>query len=257
VEKETILYHLNQVPLRYFSHTDEEEVSLHVKMVDTFSKLGSPKDRPVVNWRNDLRRGLTIVDLVVKDQSGLFEKVSGAFAVAGLNILGARAITRSDHLAIDAFYVENDDGGIVENEETRQLFEQALGEFLSGHSAPDDKIKARRKKKETSNIFTNKDKFGAKIPPQVDVYRDISLGRTIVEVRAADRVGLLHLISRHISDAGFSIIFARIATEQGVATDVFNIEYQGDGTVPSPASFLELREQIGKALHAGKYYHEV
>jgi [protein-PII] uridylyltransferase len=257
VDKETILHHLNQVPLRYFSHTDEEEVSLHVKMVDTFSKLGSPNDRPVVNWRNDLRRGLTIVDLAVKDQSGLFEKVSGAFAVAGLNILGARAITRSDHLAIDAFYVENEDGGIVENEETRQLFEQMLGEFLGGHSVPDDKIKARRKRKETSNIFTNKDKFGAKIPPQVDVYRDISLGRTIVEVRAADRIGLLHLISKHISEAGFSIIFARIATEQGVATDVFNIEYQGDNGVPSPSSFLELREQIGTALHAGKFYHEV
>ena len=69
------------------------------------------------------------------------------------------------------------------------------------------------------------------------MYRDISLGRTIVEVRAADRIGLLHLISKYIAKAGFSILFARIATEQGIATDVFNIEPLDKSTVPSPRTF--------------------
>ena len=45
-----------------------------------------------------------------------------------------------------------------------------------------------------------------------------------MEVRAADQIGLLHLISKTISRCGFSIQFARVATEQGIATDIFNIE---------------------------------
>ena len=83
------------------------------------------------------------------------------------------------------------------------------------------------------------------------------LARTIVEVRAADRVGLLHVISQTISKCGFSIKFARIATEQGIATDVFNIEPDNEKQSFTPTKFLDLREQLSTALNKGKYYHEV
>ncbi len=257
ITKESILEHLEKVPLRYFSHTGREEVALHIDMVEKFSNKGRPNNQPVVSWRNDLRRAMTVVDVVITDQPGLFEKITGALAVTGLNILGARAITRKDHLAIDVFYVEGENGGIVEDSTIRSFFEDTLESFLSGKDCPTEQISAHRKKKEKSKTFSTSDKFGATIPPQVDVYRDISLGRTIVEVRAADRVGLLHLIAKLIADSGFSILFARIATEQGIATDVFNIEPLDKDTVPSPSTFLDLREKLGKALHEGKYYHEV
>ena len=237
VSKESILEHLDQVPVRYFSHTGREEVALHISMVDQYAKKGRKPELPVVSWRNDLRRTLTVVDVVITDQPGLFEKITGALAVAGLNILGSRAVTRKDQLAIDVFYVEGESGGIVEDPAIRSFFESTLESFLSGKDCPDEKISAHRKKKEKSKTFSTTDKFGATIPPEVDVYRDISLGRTIVEVRAADRIGLLHLLSKHIADAGFSILFARIATEQGIATDVFNIEPIEKGTVPSPSTF--------------------
>ena len=257
VSKEIILQHLELVPERYFSHTGREEVGLHIDMTSKYVQKSRPLEKPVVSWRNDLRRTLTIVDVVVTDQPGLFEKISGALAITGLNILGARAITREDNLAIDVFYVEGENGGIVEDAKVRQSFEASLESFLAGKDCPVEQIAAHRKKAERAKTFTNLDKFGAKIPPQVDVYRDISLGRTIVEVRAADRVGLLHLIAKHIANAGFSIHFARIATEQSVATDVFNIEPFEKGITTSPRTFLDLRESLGQALHEGKYYHEV
>lgn len=257
VSREAILQHLDQVPVRYFSHTGREEVALHINLIEKYRNKGRPTDQAVVSWRNDLRRTMTVVDVVITDQSGLFEKITGALAVTGLNILGARAITRQDELAIDVFYVEGENGGIVEDSTIRSFFEDTLESFLTGKDCPTEQISAHRKKKEKSKTFSTSDKFGATIPPQVDVYRDISLGRTIVEVRAADRIGLLHLISRHIADAGFSILFARIATEQGIATDVFNIEPLDKSSVPSPRTFLDLREKLAKALHEGKYYHEV
>ena len=257
VSKETILQHLELVPERYFSHTGREEVGLHIEMASKYDQQSRPLEKPMVSWRNDLRRTLTVVDVVVTDQSGLFEKITGALAITGLNILGSRAITREDDLAIDVFYVERENGGIVEDVSIRQSFETSLESFLAGKDCPIEQIAAHRKKAEKAKTFSTSDKFGAKIPPQVDVYRDISLGRTIVEVRAADRVGLLHLIAKHIADAGFSIHFARIATEQSVATDVFNIEPLEKGTIPPPRTFLDLRESLGQALHEGKYYHEV
>jgi [protein-PII] uridylyltransferase len=257
VPKESILEHLDQVPVRYFSHTGREEVALHIDMVQRYVDKNRSRNEPVVSWRNDLRRTLTVIDVVVTDQTGLFEKITGALAVTGLNILGARAITRKDQLAIDVFYVEGENGGIVEDSTIRSFFEDTLESFLKGKDCPIEQISAHRKKKEKPKTFSTTDKFGATIPPQVDVYRDISLGRTIVEVRAADRIGLLHLISKHIADSGFSILFARIATEQGIATDVFNIEPLDKTIFPSPSTFLDLREKLGKALLEGKYYHEV
>ena len=78
-----------------------------------------------------------------------------------------------------------------------------------------------------------------------------------MEVGASDQIGLLHLISKTISRCGFSIQFARVATEQGIATDIFNIERAADNENPSPSQFLELREQLSEKLNTGKYYLEV
>ncbi len=257
VPKEEILNHLELVPIRYFSHSGKEEVALHVEMVHRLISNGSHSIHPVINWRNDVRRSFTIVDIVTKDRSGLFEKITGAFSIAGLNILGSRAITRKDGLAIDVFYVEGEKGGIVDDDKVKDLCETSIQSFLSGDSSPDSLIYERRKKSDKSRLFSNDDKLGEKIPSRVDVYRDVALNRTIVEVRASDEVGLLHLIAKTISKCGFSILFARIATEQGIATDVFNIEPKDGIEEFSPSHFIELREELSTALHKGKFYHEV
>ena len=257
VPKEEILNHLELVPIRYFSHSGKEEVTLHVEMVYRLFSNGSQSIHPVINWRNDVRRSLTIVDIVTKDRSGLFEKITGAFSIAGLNILGSRAITRKDGLAIDVFYVEGEKGGIVDDDKVKDLCETSIQSFLSGESSPDSLIYERRKKSDRSRLFSNDDKLGEKIPSRVDVYRDVALNRTIVEVRASDEIGLLHLIAKTISKCGFSILFARIATEQGIATDVFNIEPKDGIEEFSPSRFIDLREELSNALHKGKFYHEV
>ena len=118
-------------------------------------------------------------------------------------------------------------------------------------------ISEKRRKTDRSRLFSNEDKLGEKISSRVDVYRDVSLNRTIVEVRASDEIGLLHLIAKTISNCGFSILFARVATEQGIATDVFNIEAKDGSEEFTPSRFLVLREELSSALHEGKFYHEV
>ena len=257
VSKDELIEHLEKVPERYFSHTSKEEVALHVDMIHRFNAKGNDSSEPILSWRNDLRRTLTIVDIVTEDRPALFEKIAGGFSVAGLNILGARAVTRADGIAIDVFYVEEQKGGIVSNSKTRQLCESSIHSFLENENSAEKLIKEKRKKSDKSRLFSNEERLGEKIPPQVDVYHDVALGRIIVEVRAADQVGLLHLISKTISKCGFSIQFARVATEQGIATDIFNIERASENKNSSPAQFLELREELSKSLNAEKYYVEV
>ena len=226
-------------------------------MVQQFSKQNNTKKSVVINWRNDVRRTLTVIDIVTPDQLGLFEKITGAITISGLNILGARAVTRTDGLAIDVFYVENEKSGFVDDEETKTNCEASIKSFLSGDNTPDNKIAELRKKTDGNRLFSNREKLGERIPSQVDVYRDLNLGRTIVEVKAPDQVGLLHLLTKTISSCGFNIEFARIATEQGIATDIFNISPIEKNSKVAPEKFLELREKISNALHDAKFYHEV
>ena len=257
VPKENLIEHLEQVPERYFSHTGKEEVTLHVGMIHQFRGNGNKSTKPIISWRNDMRRTLTIVDIVTNDKPALFEKIAGGFSVAGLNILGARAVTRKDGIAIDVFYVEEEKGGIVNDTKTRKLCESSIHAFLENETSPDKQIKEKRKKTDRNRLFSNEDRLGERIPPRVDVYHDVTLGRIIVEVRAADQVGLLHSIAKTISKCGFSIQFARVATEQGIATDIFNIKRASEEKNPSPSQFLELREELSESLNAGKYYLEV
>jgi len=49
----------------------------------------------------------------------------------------------------------------------------------------------------------------------------------VVDVTCADRVGLLYDLGGALSDAGADIAFAKIATQGGVATDVFYVTAGG------------------------------
>ena len=249
--------HLDQVPIRYFSHSGREEVALHLSMLNQFLATNNEKKTEIINWRNDVRRTLTVIHLITRDQIGLFEKVTGAISVSGLNILGARAVTRNDGIAIDAFYVEAENSGFVDNEKTKKKCESYIHSFLADKGLPDKKISDLRIKFDGNRLFSNQEKLGEKIPSQVDVYRDVNLGRIIVEVKAPDQVGLLHLLSKTISKCGFDIEFARIATEQGIATDIFHISSGKSLDKAKPSKFVELREVLSNALNKENFFHEV
>ena len=58
---------------------------------------------------------------------------------------------------------------------------------------------------------------------KVEVYYEVDLARTVIEVQCNDRLGLLFRIGRAIQEGGYAITFANIATEQGFAIDTFYV----------------------------------
>ena len=111
-----------------------------------------------------MRRTLTVIDIVTPDQIGLFEKITGAISLSGLNILGARAVTRKDGLAIDVFYVEVENSGLVEDKKTKDLCEKNIKSFLQKQSSEDNVFTELRKKSKHNRIFSNHEKLGERIP---------------------------------------------------------------------------------------------
>jgi len=229
ISTDEITAHFSLLPERYFIQTDAAEITLHIQMVNRLLKSIATADtvgslKPVIEWKDDLNRSLTVVNVVTWDRAGLFYKLAGAFSVAGLSILGAKVISRSDHIAIDTFYVVEPDRGVVQSADAQRIFAQTVEAALVGNKDLYPDIVAQAKRVASTRPAVNGEGLHSSFPPTVDVYHELSMKRTIVEIQARDQIGLLHRLAKTISDHGFDITFARIGTERGVAIDTFYIE---------------------------------
>jgi [protein-PII] uridylyltransferase len=247
VSSEEIEAHFSLLPERYFINTDPSEIELHLRMVNqlltqiqTAESVGALA--PIIDWRDDVDMGMTIVNIVTWDRAGLFYKLAGALSLAGVNIVSTKAISRTDHITIDTFFVINTDGGPISDKNAKTVFESYLRDALiegKELTSAIDQLEAKTKQpKGKENILP------APFPASVDVYHELSLKRTIIEVQATDRIGLLYRIARLIFAKGFDITFARIATERGVAMDTFYIENVNSKESTSTRNLLELREEL-------------
>ncbi len=255
ISADEINAHFGLLPDRYFIHTETDEIALHIQMVNrlltsitTTDSVGSL--RPIIEWKDDLNRSLTVVNVVTWDRAGLFYKLAGAFSVAGLSILGAKVISRTDHIAIDTFYVVEPGRGPVQSASAQEKFAKTIEEALVNNKDLLPEIQAQAKKIAATRYLsaTSGETLHSSFPPTVDVYHELSMQRTIVEVQARDQIGLLYRLAKTISDHGFDITFARIGTERGVAIDTFYIEGANHEPVESPERLHGLRDALNEVI---------
>lgn len=77
------------------------------------------------------------------------------------------------------------------------------------------------------------------LAPRVEVYREEELDRVVTELQCNDRIGLLFRVGRAIQEAGYTITFANVSTEQGFALDTFYLEPErGLSVAPRPPEAL-------------------
>jgi [protein-PII] uridylyltransferase len=251
ISQDEITAHFNLLPERYFIHTQQAEITLHISMVNRLLKSITQADsigtlRPVIEWKDDLNRSLTVVNVVTWDRAGLFYKLAGAFSVAGLSILGAKVISRSDHIAIDTFYVVEPGRGVVQSAKAQEIFARTVEEALVSNKDlyPDIVAQARKLAPPRYALPANGGEIlHASFPPTVDVYHELSMQRTIVEVQARDEIGLLFRLSKTISDYGF------IGTERGIAIDTFYIENSGPETAEDNTRLHTLRDALAAIIN--------
>lgn len=243
ISREEIDAHFTLLPERYFINTDADQVELHLRMVhqlldqiQTAKSVGTLV--PIIDWSDDRDLNMTIVNVVTWDRAGLFYKLAGALTLAGVNILSTRAISRNDHISIDTFYIIDPQGGVVSDAKAADRFKKYLEDTLVHGLRLIDSIEA------LEALPAAKDQLPAPFPPSVDVYHELSLKRTIIEVQATDNPGLLYRLARLIYRKGFDITFARIATERGIAMDTFYIEKFKNTEPASSGNLLELREEL-------------
>ncbi|MGB0743915.1 MAG: ACT domain-containing protein [Opitutales bacterium] len=253
ISEEEIEAHFSLLPERYFINTEEADIELHLRMVNrllsqiqTAESIGALT--PIVEWIDDNDLSMSVVNVVTWDRAGLFYKLAGALSLAGVSIISTKAISRNDHITIDTFYIIEPGGGVVRNPEARDIFEKRLRETLVENKDLLPALEEFERRNKSSK--KDKDMLPAPFPPSVDVYHELSLKRTIIEVQATDQIGLLFKLARLISNKGFNISFARVATERGVAMDTFYIENTDKENESQTSNLLQLREELDEIVRA-------
>lgn len=222
VPSDQIDAHFGLMPPAYFLHVSRPALRLHLAAVRDLVRAvvaGSPDQSllPQVAWE-PLARGSQACHIVTWDRAGLFGRIAGAFALAGINILSCRAFSRGDNVAIDTFRValpEQDPEG------AKSRFVAALGDALARQSDALGAVSAEEQRR-ARRLPERPGRLGQE--PVVRAYFQPDPGRTVLELQAPDRIGLLFRVGTAIREAGYALTFANVTTERGYAIDTFYLQ---------------------------------
>ncbi|MBL8852254.1 MAG: [protein-PII] uridylyltransferase [Planctomycetaceae bacterium] len=175
--------------------------------------------------------------------AGCFHKLTGGLTAKRLEIVSADINTTHEGGIIDSFRVVDHDFAGASPPQRLQEICDVLRNVLRNTVSVETLIQKHKR-------------FGAEsrrtsisnLPLRVEVDNDSSDNRTVIDVFAHDRPGLLYTVARAIYQLGLSIDLAKISTHYDQVVDVFYVR-EPDGSKVSGAERLsQIREQLSAAL---------
>ena len=248
---EEIYSHCELMPASYYINTSAEQIIQHLRVIHQFLThqfdVENPEDAlaPVVDWQPHPAQGFSQVAICSWDRLGLFSKICGSFAYAGLNILRAQIYTRSDHVVLDLFDVCDQELSAVTDPHAVKTAESMLERTLTHREQINFHELLARLRKERRPIPRIRE---ATIPTVIEFDNEISPSRTIIEIQTEDRLGLLYTLTQTMSDLNLDISFAKISTEKGAAIDSFYVQDQHGQKLTDPAHLDDVKTKIQSAI---------
>jgi len=225
--------HLGAMSDRYVRTTSPQRIAAHLRVIERL------REEPVATelfHYPDL--GTSDLAVVTRDVAGLFAVIAGTLAAHDVNILSAQIETRADGIAVDTFHVNDAGGEAIVDESRWEAVTGDLRRTLGGELSVERLFAARRRRPGPVDR-------GA---VRVTVDNSLSDTRTVVEVKAPDRVGLLYRITRALARTGCNIATAKIATDLDQAFDTFYVTDAAGRKIEAPEAMAALRAAVERGL---------
>jgi [protein-PII] uridylyltransferase len=189
---------------------------------------------------DDTLRDCSEITIICQDHAGLFARLAGACALAGLTILDARITTTHDGLAIDALHVADRDrsGPLAQDKATR--LKQTMRDVLAGKVIVPDRLGAAPRRAHIEAFD---------LRPQLRIDNNLADDASIIEVSGLDRPGLLYALLRALYDLNLSVSAARIATFGERVVDVFHVTDLAGGQITDAARKKKLRAVLRRVIN--------
>jgi [protein-PII] uridylyltransferase len=226
----------------YWLGLDTETQVRHARLI----RAADAESKPVALATHiDEVAAVTEMSVYTADHPGLFSRLAGAIAAAGANIVDARIHTSSGGMAIDTFWLQDEDRRPFSGDDKIGRLRDLIEKTLDGRVRISD-VLARRPSRLPSrtHVFS--------VQPRVLIDNKASNLYTVVEINARDRAGLLFDVTRAITAAGVQIASAQISTYGERAVDVFYIKDVFGLKITHDSKVEKIRNAILEALRSGE-----
>ena len=182
-----------------------------------------------------------VLTVVSPDRPGLFSRVAGVLALNGLDVLRADASSSDDGMALAVFRVDSPFGPALPWDRVRHDLDLAL----TGRLALNARLQERARQ------YARRTPSAASPPTtSVTIDNDSSATATVIDVQAADGIGVLYRITRALADLDLDIRFAKVQTIGHQVVDSFYVRDAGGEKITDPDHLRELERALLHALAA-------
>jgi [protein-PII] uridylyltransferase len=232
-----------QMPDSYFLSTPEEMMSGHGELRRRVEHAEAHGDHPAVATKVTAfpERDFTEYAVCTRDRPGLFAMLSGVLAAHGMNILAARIDTSRDGVALDAFRVSHEGTDESIDRDRWERVERTLRGVLAGTQDVEELVRRSGR----PSLLTKRRR---PVPTRVEVHNDVSADYTVLDVYAADRVGLLFTITNCLYHLWIEIHLAKITTMVNEVLDVFYVSDPEGRKITDPERIASIRDALVRAL---------
>ena len=193
----------------YFLRYWADEIAWHTRAI-----LRQGRDQtPLVLARSHTLRGGTEIFIYTEHRDELFAATASTLERLGLNVVDARIITSHTGHTLDAYIVLEEDGTSI----------QSPGRLQEIVTSIEESLRAPGKRAPLIHRHVPRQLRHFPIRADVNFYTDAPNQRTVMELIAADRPGLLARIANAFLAYGVRLVTAKVATLGERVEDVFFI----------------------------------
>ena len=223
---------LNEVPDRYLHANEPVGIIKHLRVAE--AALGEVARLEIIGVDEPYAEVVCVGD----DRPGLLAMLAAIFAASRLKVMGAQICTwqpaKGSPRALDAFWVRGRSGADGVKKMLPKL-QCDLAALLAGEKTPEELVSSRRASRWNERRAPD-------VTPRVSIDNRAARQKTVVEVIAPDRLGLLYALAHVLASEGLSISIAKINTEGARIADVFYVS-EADGSKVTDAARLARLEQ--------------
>lgn len=214
----------------YFLQHTVDEVIWHTTALAHID----PDQVPLAFLRDQPQRGGTAVCVYSRDDDFIFGRVTAVLSQLGLTVLDARLIPIGSDARLDTYVVLEDDAAPISDPDRLQEIEQVLRREINRHNA--SPIPVTRRAPRQVRMFAT--------PTRIHFAQDVINRRTVLEISAGDRPGLLSLIGQALKACDVRLHNAKITTVGERAEDVFFVTDAGGGPLDGDDAQSRLRSAL-------------
>lgn len=220
------------LPDEYFIQHSSDEISWQVQ------GILNNKNKTTVLIQTSERYKTTEICVYTRDNKHIIYRVATALHNLNMSVLGARTMPTDDEHLIDTFMVQEQNGSHKISNARQQEIEKALYIALDKKNTVSRQMHKRISRQlkvfelETELVFT----------------QDYPNHKTILEITANDRPGLLSAVAQVLEQRDVNICHAIITTLGEKANDIFAITSQNGKAITDEATLNELHDKLIESI---------